>query len=76
MRVVVVKAPLGAAYRRLWTSSGLSNLADGVVKVVLPLVAIRFADVAEGLRFLGRHRLLRTMAVMVGVIGWVGCSGA
>src|SRR6266508_732612 len=35
---------LGIAYWLLWTSSGLSNLADGVVKVVLPLVAIRFTD--------------------------------
>lgn len=34
--------PLGPAYRRLWVSSGLSNLADGVFKVGLPLVAIRF----------------------------------
>lgn len=33
---------LGAAYWRLWTSAGLSNLADGVVKIVLPLVAIDF----------------------------------
>jgi MFS family permease len=36
------RPPLGIAYWRLWTSSGLSNLADGVVKVTLPLVAIRF----------------------------------
>jgi MFS family permease len=36
--------PLGAAYWRLWTSSSLSNLADGIVKVALPLVAIRFTD--------------------------------
>lgn len=36
------RRPLGAAYWRLWTSSGLSNLADGVFKVALPLVAIRF----------------------------------
>ena len=36
------RAPLGAAFWRLWTSSALSNLADGVFKVVLPLVAIRF----------------------------------
>jgi MFS family permease len=28
----------------LWTSSGVSNLADGIVKVALPLVAIRFTD--------------------------------
>src|SRR5699024_5826413 len=29
------------AYWQLWTSSGLSNLADGIVKVALPLVAIQ-----------------------------------
>jgi len=33
---------LGALYWRLWTSAGLSSLADGVVKIALPLVAIRF----------------------------------
>lgn len=33
-------APLGGSYWRLWTSSALSNLADGTVKVALPLVAI------------------------------------
>jgi len=38
------RPPLGIAYWRLWTSSGLSNLADGTVKVALPLVAIRFTD--------------------------------
>jgi len=31
-------------YWRLWTSSGVSNLADGSVKIALPLVAIRFTD--------------------------------
>jgi MFS family permease len=36
------RGPLGTAFWRLWTSSALSNLADGVFKVVLPLVAIRF----------------------------------
>ncbi len=35
-------APLGTAYWRLWTSSGLSNLADGALKVALPLVAVGF----------------------------------
>jgi MFS family permease len=30
------------------------------------------ADIAEGLRFLGRHRLLRTLAVMVGVSNFTG----
>ncbi|MEU3020922.1 MFS transporter [Nocardiopsis sp. NPDC007018] len=35
---------MGAAYRRLWASSGLSNLADGVMRVALPLTALRFTD--------------------------------
>jgi MFS family permease len=33
---------LGVDYWRLWTSSGLSNMADGVVKVALPLVALHY----------------------------------
>ena len=33
--------PLGASYWKLWTSSGLSNLADGVFKIALPLLAIQ-----------------------------------
>ncbi|TCP56157.1 putative MFS family arabinose efflux permease [Tamaricihabitans halophyticus] len=33
---------LGANYWRLWTSSGLANLADGIFKIALPLVAIQF----------------------------------
>ncbi|WP_171986569.1 MULTISPECIES: MFS transporter [Nocardiopsis] len=37
-------APLGAAFWSLWTSSSLSNLADGVLKVVLPLMALRLTD--------------------------------
>ncbi|MDN4615088.1 MFS transporter [Leifsonia sp. F6_8S_P_1B] len=35
---------LGGRYWTLWSSSALSNLADGVLKVALPLVAIRFTD--------------------------------
>ncbi|OKI12430.1 MFS transporter [Nocardiopsis sp. TSRI0078] len=35
---------MGAAFWNLWASSALSNLADGVLKVVLPLVALRFTD--------------------------------
>lgn len=35
-------SPLGRPYWTLWTSSALSNLADGVMKVALPLVAIRY----------------------------------
>ena len=30
------------AFRRLWASSGLSNLADGVLKTAVPLVAVRY----------------------------------
>ncbi|MBW8870743.1 MAG: MFS transporter [Leifsonia sp.] len=37
-------AGLGSAYAKLWTSAGLSNLADGVMKVALPLVAVRYTD--------------------------------
>ncbi|GIG86820.1 MFS transporter [Plantactinospora endophytica] len=33
-------APLGSRYWRLWTSAGLSNLADGTMRVALPLVAV------------------------------------
>ncbi len=33
---------LGAAYWRMWSAAGLSSLADGIVKISLPLVAIRF----------------------------------
>jgi MFS family permease len=36
------RPPLGTAYWRLWTSAGLSSLADGIVKVGLPLVALRY----------------------------------
>src|SRR4029453_14893717 len=32
---------LGAPFWWLWTSSGVSNLADGILKVALPLVAVR-----------------------------------
>jgi MFS family permease len=38
------RAPLGASYWKLWTSSGLSNLADGVFKITLPLLAIQFTQ--------------------------------
>ena len=37
-------APLGASYWKLWTSSGLSNLADGVFKIALPLLAIQLTQ--------------------------------
>ncbi|MFE4229542.1 MFS transporter [Arthrobacter sp. NPDC056886] len=38
------RAPLGASYWKLWTSSGLSNLADGVFKIALPLLAIQLTQ--------------------------------
>ena len=39
---VTDRPPLGGAFWRLWTSSGLSNLADGVAKIALPLIAVQF----------------------------------
>jgi MFS family permease len=36
--------PLGRAFWRLWSSSTLSNLADGILKVALPLVAVTLTD--------------------------------
>ncbi|RKS08997.1 putative MFS family arabinose efflux permease [Nocardiopsis sp. Huas11] len=36
--------PLGGRFWRLWGASGLSNLADGVLKVALPLAALRLTD--------------------------------
>ncbi|WP_344755943.1 MFS transporter [Leifsonella bigeumensis] len=38
------RAPLGTNFWKLLTSSGLSNLADGVFKLALPLVAIRYTQ--------------------------------
>ena len=36
------KPALGRDYWRLWTADGVSNLADGTLKVALPLVAIGY----------------------------------
>lgn len=38
------RLPLGASYWKLWISSGLSNLADGVFRIVLPLMAIQLTQ--------------------------------
>ena len=35
---------LGANYRKLWAASSLSNLADGVFQVALPLLALRITQ--------------------------------
>lgn len=40
----LARRPLGASYWKLWSSSGLSNLADGVFSVALPLVAITYTQ--------------------------------
>jgi MFS family permease len=33
-------APLGGGFRRLWAASALSNVADGIFQVALPLLAV------------------------------------
>ena len=35
---------LGPNYRKLWSSSAVSNLADGIFVVALPLIAVRLTD--------------------------------
>jgi MFS family permease len=35
---------LGPSFAKLWTASAFSNLADGVLKIALPLVAVHFTD--------------------------------
>lgn len=44
MLACVTSKRLGAPFWTLWSSAGFSNLADGVMKVALPLVAVRFTD--------------------------------
>jgi MFS family permease len=53
----LVDVPLGPAYRRLWTASALSNLADGIFQIALPLLALRLTDspgLVAGVAFAGR----------------------
>jgi len=35
---------LGPSFWQLWSASALSNLADGLVKIALPLVAVTLTD--------------------------------
>ena len=35
---------LGLPFWQLWSASTLSNLADGLVKIALPLVAVTLTD--------------------------------
>lgn len=44
MLLCVTSKRLGAPFWTLWSSAGFSNLADGVMKVALPLVAVRYTD--------------------------------
>jgi MFS family permease len=57
IRTPAARASLGADYRRLWSSSAASNLADGIFTVALPLVAVRLTDspaAVAGVAFAGR----------------------
>ena len=38
------KQPLGRNFWRLWSSASLSNLADGVFQIALPLIAIQYTQ--------------------------------
>lgn len=38
------RASLPPAFRRLWLAAGGSNLGDGIVKIALPLLAVRMTD--------------------------------
>jgi MFS family permease len=39
---------LGRNYDRVWSAAGCSNLADGIVKVALPLLALQLTDSPAG----------------------------
>lgn len=39
-----VRPPLGRRFALLWGSAGLSNLADGVLKTAVPLIALQYTD--------------------------------
>ncbi len=50
-------SPLGANYKRMWSASAMSNLADGIFVVALPLAAARLTDspaAVAGVAFAGR----------------------
>jgi MFS family permease len=54
-------ARLGPAFRHLWLSSGLANLADGVVLAGVPLIAVT----------LTRSPLLVSLVAMAGTLPWL-----
>lgn len=41
---VATKPRLGAGFGKVWSASVLSNLADGVLKLAVPVVAVRYTD--------------------------------
>jgi len=59
----------------LWiVAAGVLLLVRGSFRVQRMQRTTMRADIAEGLRFLWRHRLLRTLAVMVGVLSFAGSA--
>jgi MFS family permease len=44
VKVAQSKPPLGANFWRMWAASGVSNMADGIFLVVLPVIAVRLTD--------------------------------
>ncbi len=55
----------------LWlTAFGALLLVRGPFRIPRDQLTTLRADIGEGLRFLGRHRLLRTLAVMIGVFNF------
>lgn len=41
---IVLKPRLGASFAKVWSASVLSNVADGVLKLAVPVVAVRYTD--------------------------------
>ena len=59
----------------LWAAAvGVLLLVRGSFRVQRTQRTTIRADIAEGLHFLWRHRLLRTLAVMVGVLSFAGSA--
>ena len=67
------RAPLGRDFGRLWTAAGFSNLADGLGRTAVPLIATTEArprtTAREAAAYLWRHRYLRAMVIFTSVVG-------
>jgi hypothetical protein len=57
---------LGLPFWQLWSASSLSNLADGLVKIALPLVAVTLTD-SPGLVAVAAGLVLATLVGMTQV---------